>query len=166
MKHIIWSNELNYEDWQDDLESQYPDEEGYDEEDRIRLMHEINDEYLLDEKITLDKELGHNIILVANLGLWNGRRMAYRVVGTNINDIFTYSCGDYVTWYIEDDEVKCKDVHHDGTNLYTYRVLKSNIDQFEFDEYACEHSTLEAVKKYTKPIGKYVKDIYGLQEEK
>lgn len=162
MKHTIWTNNLDYKDWKADLEEQYPDAEGYNEKERMRLMYEINDEYLNDEIITLDKDFGHNIILVATLGLWHGKMSAYKVLGTNLNTIFSYSCGDYIEWYVEDDEVKCTDVHHDGTNHYIYRILKSDIDQYEFDEYAAEYSIKDAVEKYTKPIGHYVTDIYGL----
>ena len=57
MKHTIWTNDLDYKDWKDDLESQYPDAEGYNEDERTRLMYEINDGYLEDEKINLNKEL-------------------------------------------------------------------------------------------------------------
>lgn len=165
MKHIIWSNELNFEEWKDDLAIQYPDEEGYDDDERYRLMEEINDGYYEDEMITLNKEFGRDIIAVANLGLWNGRRLSYITVGTNLNSVLTYRCGEYVTWYVDEDEVKCIDKHHDGTNYYTYRLLNEGIGQFEFNEYAYEHSLKEAVEKYTKPIGHYVAEIYGINLE-
>ena len=43
-KHIIWSNDnLDYEDWRDDLEADYPD---LPESERIALMYELNDCYL------------------------------------------------------------------------------------------------------------------------
>lgn len=36
-KRIIWSNDLNYEDWREDLEAEYPD---MTESERIALMYE------------------------------------------------------------------------------------------------------------------------------
>lgn len=165
MKHTIWTNNLDYKDWKDDLESQYPDAEGYNEDERTRLMYEINDDYLEDEKINLNKELGHNIIVLGDLGLWFGRRTGYKKLGTNLNSIFSGTCGDYITWYVEGEDVKCDDTHHDGTNHYVYRVLKSDIDQYEFDEYAYEHSIEEAINKFTKPLGHYVAEIYGFKLE-
>ena len=43
-KHIIWSNyDLDYDDWKDDLEADYPD---LSEQERIALMYEINGDYL------------------------------------------------------------------------------------------------------------------------
>ena len=45
-RHIIWSNhELDYEDWKDDLEKEYPD---LSDDERYSLMYEINDGYLDD----------------------------------------------------------------------------------------------------------------------
>ena len=39
-RHVIWSNYgLDYEDWRDDLEADYPD---LSEDERISLMYEIN----------------------------------------------------------------------------------------------------------------------------
>ena len=46
-RHIIWSNyDLDYEDWRDDLEAEYPD---LTEGERIALMYEINGDYLDDD---------------------------------------------------------------------------------------------------------------------
>ena len=38
-KRIIWSNDLDYEDWREDLEAEYPD---MTESERISLMYERN----------------------------------------------------------------------------------------------------------------------------
>ena len=39
-RHVIWSNYgLDYEEWRDDLEAEYPD---LSENERISLMYEIN----------------------------------------------------------------------------------------------------------------------------
>ena len=165
MKHTIWTNNIDYSDWKEDLEAQYPDAEGYDEEKRKQLMYEINNEYLEDEIVTLDKELGNKIVVIGDLGLWHGRLTGYNFLGTNLNSIFTGVCGDYVEWYIQNEDVKCLDIHHDGTNHYTYRLLK-DIDQHEFEEFAWEHSIQEAVEKYTEPIGHYVAEIYGIEVPK
>lgn len=163
MKHIIWTNILDYEDWKDDLEEQYPDEEGYKTEDRMRLMDEINDEYLEDEKANLDKELKNNIVVFADLGLWDGRRTGYIILdSTNLNSIFSNRCGDITEWYVEGDDIKCADSHHDGTNIYTYRMLKDNIDEDDF----YGHFVQDVYKNMTEPIGHYVAEIYGFKLEK
>ena len=165
MIHTIWTNDLNYEDWRADLEELCPDAEGCNEDERIRLMYEYNDFNLEDEKDNLDIDVGHPLIMIGTISLWYGRREGYKILkSTNLKDIFDTSCGDYVTWYTEDNELKCKDCHHDGTNYYTYRILK--IDPDEFEEYICDHALQEAIDKYTEPAGTYVDQIYGWEEKK
>ena len=54
-RHLIWSNyDLDYEDWRDDLEADYPD---LSEDERISLMYEINGDYLDDERANLNVQL-------------------------------------------------------------------------------------------------------------
>lgn len=160
MKHIIWTSDINFEDWRDDLKSEYPD---YSNEELDNLASELNNDYYFDERANLNKELGSPIIMIADVGLWTGRREGYKILNsTNLNACLTGSCGDFVTWYVEGDEVKCEDIHHDGTNYYTYRVLK-NISPREFEELAFENFR-KALEK-TEPLGHYVCEIYGWRED-
>ena len=77
-RHVIWSNYgLDYEDWRDDLEAEYPD---LSENERISLMYEINGDYLDDERANLNVQLSQPILVVGDLGLWNGRRMGYKEI--------------------------------------------------------------------------------------
>lgn len=74
-RHIIWSNhELDYEDWKDNLEKEYPD---LSDDERYSLMYEINDGYLDDERVNLDIQLDTPILMIADLGRWNGRLTDY-----------------------------------------------------------------------------------------
>ena len=98
-RHVIWSNYgLDYEDWRDDLEAEYPD---LSENERISLMYEINGDYLDDERANLNVQLSQPILVVGDLGLWNGRRMGYKEIPSgNIRDCL-YSDTDYSTWYVD-----------------------------------------------------------------
>jgi len=154
----IWTNDLDFNDWKSGLEEDYPD---YTEDQLYSLMYEINNDYLDEERAFLSYELNRPILILGSMGLWDGRRAGYKFArGTNLKDCFSGTIGDYVTWYTEDGELKCKDVHHDGTNYYTYRVV--TIPQHEFEEYVYEHSFKEAVNKYTEKLGNYVEKIYGV----
>ena len=53
-RHIIWTNDLDYDDWKADLESEYPD---LTENERYELMYEINGDYLDDERVNLNNSL-------------------------------------------------------------------------------------------------------------
>ena len=65
-RHVIWSNYgLDYEDWRDDLEADYPD---LSEDERISLMYEINGDYLDDERANLNVQLSQPILVVGDLG--------------------------------------------------------------------------------------------------
>jgi len=156
---IIWTNDIDFEkDWKDDLLEEYPDAS---EEELRDLAYEINEDYFNDEKINLNKELHRPIVVFADLGLWYGRRSAYKFLkGTNLNNCLGGTCGDYITWYTEDGELMCKDIHHDGTNYYTYRVLKPDITEYEFEEEYYDNKN--AVEEMTEPLGRYVEEIYGV----
>ena len=124
-RHVIWSNYgLDYEDWRDDLEADYPD---LSEDERISLMYEINGDYLDDERANLNMQLSQPILVVGDLGLWNGRRMGYKEIPSgNIRDCL-YSNTDYSTWYVDRlGDLRCDAIHHDGTNFYLYRVYKDS----------------------------------------
>ena len=80
--------DLDYEDWQEFLEEEYPD---LSEDERIRLMNELNSEYLEDERANLNIQLSQPILVIGDLGLWYGRRMGYKEIASgNIRDcLFT-----------------------------------------------------------------------------
>lgn len=44
-RKIIWTSQPDFEDWEADLRSEYPE---YDEDELIRIMYDINAEYLED----------------------------------------------------------------------------------------------------------------------
>ena len=60
-RHIIWSNDIDYDDWREDLEEQYPD---LTEAERMELMYELNGDYLDDERSNLDIQLSRPILVV------------------------------------------------------------------------------------------------------
>ena len=82
---VIWSNHnIDYEDWREYMESEYPD---LSEDERYVKMLEINDSYLDDERMNLNIQLSEPILLIADLGLWNGRHSGYTVIESgNISD--------------------------------------------------------------------------------
>ena len=69
-KHIIWSSTINFEDWEDDLKENYPD---LSEDELYDIAVETNDEYLNDERANLNIKCEGSILLVADIGRWDGR---------------------------------------------------------------------------------------------
>ena len=133
----IWSNaDLDYEEWKDWMEEEYP---TLSDDERVAMMYEENGHYLEDERLNLDIQLSQPILVVADLGLWNGRRTGYKEIPSgNIRDCL-YSDYDYTTWYVDKSgDLRCDDTHHDGTNHYLYRVYISmnqqQVQQLEIDD--------------------------------
>lgn len=97
-KHIIWSSDVDYEDWRADLEEQYPD---LSEQERMELMVEQNNDYLDDERCNLNIQLSRPILLIADIGRWDGRYPGYAEIKSgNIRDCL-YSEMDDSTWYVD-----------------------------------------------------------------
>ena len=88
VKHVIWSNlNLNLDDWKEWLLEDHPNIDPDDEDALYRLMVDTNDDYLDDERCNLNIQLSQPILVIADLGLWNGRRMGYKEIESgNIRD--------------------------------------------------------------------------------
>lgn len=164
-QHIIWSNEdLDYErDWKADLEAEYPELSDY---ERQSLMYEQNGEYLEDERLNLNIPHSQPILIIADLGLWYGRRIGYKEIESgNIKDCL-YSRYDYTTWYLDEHgEFCCDDIHHDGTNHYRYRVFKDGTDEaqrqlLEEKIFLGEYTEAD-LDRYTQSLGKEIAQVYG-----
>ena len=162
--HLIWSNVLlDYEDWRADLEAEYPD---LTEDERYYKMCEINADTLDDERANLNIQLSEPILVVADLGLWHGRVPGYREISSgNIRDCLTHF-HDYATWYVDEHgDLRCEDIHHDGTNHYLYRVFKEGVDEEQRDELEVKIYSGEATEKdvarLTERLGDEIGKVYG-----
>ena len=118
-------------------------------------------EYYDDEKINLNKILDGNIICIANLGLWNGKKSGYKILSDNLNNIFDV-CEDYNEFFIDNYDVKAKCTHHDGTNYYTFREIKQDVNiDILTDKIYNGNFTQKDITRYTKSLKPYLKKIYG-----
>ncbi len=163
-RHVIWSNyALNYADWKDDLEAQHPD---LTEEERIALMYEINGDYLDDERANLNIQLSQPILVIADLGLWYGRRSGYKeIVSGNIRDCL-FSDADYNTWYVDNlGDLRCDAVHHDGTNHYLYRAYKDGVREGQInllkEKLYRGIATRADITRTTRRLGDEIAQVYG-----
>lgn len=163
-KRIIWSNRnLDIEDWRDDyrefLEANEIDKDPDDENDLYEYMIDRNNDYFYDEfHYNLNKEIDGRIICLADLGLWDGRRKAHRILDNNINEIMRCS-HDYVEIYGDGYNIRATDSHHDGTNYYEFRVIREdrNIENL----FNGKEITRKRLNYYTKSLYPYVAKIYG-----
>ena len=162
--HLIWSDyHLDYDDWKDDLEDEFPD---MTEDERVQMMYERNNSYLDDERCNLNIQMAMPIIIIGDLGLWNGRRTGYKDVPSgNIRDCL-HSDTDYTTWYVDKlGDLRCDAVHHDGTNHYLYRAFKPGVSEAQMDrlkEKIYDGSvTRSDITRVTMRLGDEIGKVYG-----
>ena len=125
-----------------------------------------------DENVNLNIELdnGFNtIICIGDLGLWDGRKSGYKMLrGNKVNQVLSQAQGDYykVVYDSETDDVKATDIHHDGTNYYTFREVRKNMDISILQDLIYNGKATQAdIDKFTKPLGKYVRKVYGWKKD-
>lgn len=163
-KNVIWSNSnLDYEDWKEFFDEEYP---GLDVDERIDMMCELNDEYLDDARMNLDIPVSEEIIVLGDLGLWNGRKSGYKEIhGHSIKDCL-HTDTDYATWYLDDrGDLCCEAIHHDGTNHYLYRVFKPDVSDTRkenFLEKVLRGTVTRAdITRTTQRLGDKIAEVYG-----
>lgn len=77
-RHIIWSDiSLDLDDWRESLEELYP---GYSDDELYDIMVKSNAENLYDERVNLNIQLSQPIIVIGDLGRWNGRVSGYKMI--------------------------------------------------------------------------------------
>ena len=162
--HVIWSNrDLDYEDWREALEKEHPE---LTESERIELMYDINGDYLEDERANLNIRFAAPILVIADLGLWNGRRQGYKEIGSgNIKDCL-YSETDYTTWYVDRyGDLRCEAIHHDGTNHYLYRAYREGVSSDQInklkDKLYYGRATQRDIDRITRRLGDDIGKVYG-----
>ena len=104
--------------------------------------------------------------VVGDLGLWNGRRMGYKEIHSgNMRDCL-YSDTDYSTWYVDRlGDLRCDDIHHDGTNHYLYRVYKDSASPSQIEllkeKLYRGTATRADITRVTRRLGDDIAKVYG-----
>ena len=129
-------------------------------------MYEINSEYLGDERMNLNVQLLQPILVVADIGRWDGRYDGYAEIKTgNIKDCL-YSEMDMCEWYVDKyGDLRADAVHHDGTNHYLYRAFKDGVsdtqkENLQYKIY-CGKATRADITRVTKRLGDEIAKVYG-----
>lgn len=166
-KHVIWSDmDINPENWKDaykeDAELNGWNEDIEDETNLWEYIYDTLGRYLDDERMNLNKETEGRILVIADLGFWDGRKPAYKILPKNVSEILSDDA-DYVEWYSDGYNIKATAVHHDGTNYYEYRIIREdrNIQNLLDAIYNGEEITRKKLNYYTKSLHPYVAKIYG-----
>ena len=170
-RHIIWSNvNLDLDDWRDDMKEQLEmNGVSSDEITEDRLYEEMldtNSSYLDDERVNLNIQEAQQIIIIGDLGLWNGRFQGYKMIESgNIRDCL-YSDTDYTEWYVDKyGDLRADATHHDGTNHYLYRVFKDGVSETQMenlrDKIYHGKATRADITRLTRRLGDEIAAVYG-----
>ena len=164
-KKIIWSNlNINIDEWQDYLEEvENESGEKLNDNEKYEKIANLLDEYFQDELTNLNIKTDNNIIAIASLGLWNGRKKGYKLLSNNVNSILNGFDCDYIEIYADKYNIKFKGIHHDGQNYIEFREIREgvNIDNLLNAIYTGKEIPRQKLNYYTKSIRHYVADVYG-----
>lgn len=184
MKHTIWSNDIDISDeniktYRDDMTNLDPDETWTDEQ-IIQFMYDdidVNLDAETENIKNIDMIHSNTILVTGTLGLWHGTVMGYKLLeNAALKDIFSTTIGDYIEFYENDGNIQCSDTHHDGTNHYVYRELKTDdLDDPDIEEMLDAIATAgkdlvkqqkawDLINKHTYSLSHYWQELYGWKD--
>lgn len=168
-KNMIWSYDTSSWD-EDEMRGMYEEcyEETPSEEILQRYIQDVNQDYLWDEKSNVEfyeKENGQKqYIVLADLGLWNGRFDGGKII-TGLWNAISKCFEDYNEIYEEGGRLKVTAHHHDGTNYFQIKELtergKGYAERNGWDMSDRElHQKLFNDSHYSRNV-KLFKEVYG-----
>ena len=168
-KHLIWSNyDLDYEKEREWMEEEYPE---LTEDQRIEKMYEMNADNLDADRDNLNILVSGEILAIADLGLWYGRRTGYKeITSRRISDcLYSDRDTDYSTWWVDGRGDLCAEfIHHDGTNYVTYREWKEGVSETQKENLKVklmrDEATRKDITRLTRKLGDRIAAVYGWEE--
>ena len=168
-KHLIWSNyDLDYEKEREWMEEEYPE---LTEDQRIEKMYEMNADNLEEERDNLNILVSGEILAIADLGLWHGRRTGYKeITSRRISDcLYSERDTEWATWWVDGRGDLCAEfIHHDGRNYVTYREWKEGVSETQKENLKVKLMQGEATRKditrLTRKLGDRIAAVYGWKD--
>ena len=156
---VIWTND-DFGKWQESMMADY----GYTEAEATMELYYEDVDYDFDRvRCRLNKNLNGCVVAFGDLGLWDGHHNGGKVFGENLSRVLSSTCGDYVTFVVEGRDLRCEDNHHDGTNVYTYRLARSyDAARNLVNKIAYGGMSLTAFKRATRPLGDIVREALNI----
>lgn len=138
----FYDNYDSYEDAKENLKDEIMDNSLYESEDEITEDDVLNQfnidngfeyEYVKESLLAHDKNVrpyDGGFLVLADLGLWNGRCRGGKIIGSLLSVLEECSADSSgVSWEIKDNNLVITAPHHDGTNVFTvYFVTPKGMD--------------------------------------
>lgn len=170
MKKVVYETNANWDVESEEVKTAYQEflEANRLIEANCPIMEFLEQEEVMlyeDECANLNVDLGTKLVVVADLGLWNSRQIAYRdLQSSNLKDVFYAFQGENFSLYYDGKDLRGVDNHHDGTNHYLFRKVRAGRDVDTLYEKIrneeIDFKDARVIGTYTSPI-KEVKDIFG-----
>ena len=166
-KHLIWTN-YELEENRKWIEEEYPEME---EDEQEKLLQEMIADNLDADRDNLDILVSGEILAIADLGLWYGRRTGYKeITSRRISDcLYSDRDTDYATWWVDGKGDLCAEfIHHDGCNYITYREWKEGVSETQKENLKAKLMRGEATRKditrLTRKLGDRIAAVYGWKD--
>lgn len=164
-RNILFDSTVRFDNfWLADLAEGYEDNITEDE------LFRIADEALADDFEELCAEFSNvmtdcPIMIIADLGLWDGRKSGYKMVNSRcIADCFKLA-DDELTIYTDRYNLLATGSHHDGVNHYLFREIKPNISETAFENFLDKlyngKATSADITRYTRSVRPLIAKKYG-----
>ena len=161
-QHTIYKTTgyMTNEEWEEAINN-YKEEDGenYTEDQIETFVCDDNNLWYDDVKDNLNVPLDGKILVIANLGRWNGKFNGYKILNNNLNSILSNLGCDEVHYYSDGKNIRAEGYHHDGTNYYLFREIKDNVDIDKLTDaiYNNKEISTRVLSYYTKSLAPYVK---------
>lgn len=124
-------------------------------------INECNEITIKDERFEFalrDKLIETPIIIVADVGRWNGRRVGIKRL-EHFEEIIDFMTRyDSFEIYIDRYDIRAIGHHHDGTDYILFRMLSDKIDWDTAERnILINKDTDSSVKRYTRSLRKFLK---------
>ena len=103
----------------------------------------------------------NDIIAIADLGFWNGRRLGYKDIPGNINNCLdSFDTDDYEIYVDGRHNLRGTYHHHDGTHYILFREFKDGMSTAQKEHFKNKiyYGTLtkQDISRYTNSLGKRI----------
>lgn len=165
-KRVIWSNmnlELD-EHWQEEYKDfcQVNGIKQGDEQAAYNWMVAANDIYFEDDYASLNVCTGGKVLVIADLGRWDGRRPGYKISTANLNTILDIPCDNFEV-FSDGHNIRATGCHHDGQDFYLFRAIREGVDVEPLLDaiYNGEYISEQKLNYYTRSLLPDVAKVYG-----
>ncbi len=167
-RYLVW-NEKGYLDeseekeWTEDYEATHDLEADAEvsPDDLAEWFYEVNAADFQQLREEMSQFHTNTLVCIADLGLWNGKRHGYRILGHDLSTIFDCIVGDYFTVESDGNNLLITDSHHDGTNHYTIREMRHGRDTDTFCSKVYNgHDTPGVLNYYTTSVAGYLQELW------